>query len=423
MVKPIKTLLTGLMLAAVSVMLAACNGGSSSSSSTPTSSSPQSPPVNRTVDDGVNGPLDEVQRPLSEDVFSQIIAGAEGTPLEGSLDCVRQAVVIDTIDILDAIALALSEAASSQDPAAFEAAAGNIEFSLNELANDLPGALGALTGSDCNSADNGGGNTGTNPLAGTPVEPLGEALAPVLDQFPSGGSPDSGQGQDADLNSLTLLTSQLAIAFQSGVASLPPEARSAPILGGVITTLSTAFNDINTTMLWFGRYEGELAATELEGALNRLLVNTLTQIVPVTFAEEQAGQPGVISDPIAAGVSQLTSALGENLLSVALPEVTNALNNDLAPVLDPIENTVLPAILLAAFSGLGEAQGDGDPISLLLGAVTEGLTGGSGGGSSPTGTPLDLLLGPLVDLGGGSTACPFAGTPLDSACTLFQLLP
>ncbi len=421
MVRPLKTLLTGLLLAAVSVMLAACNGGSSSSSSTPTSSSPQSPPVNRTVDDGVNGPLDEVQRPLSEDVFSQIIAGAEGTPLEGSLDCVRQAVVIDTIDILDAIALALSEAASSQDPAAFEAAAGNIEFSLNELANDLPGALGALTGSDCNSADNGGGNTGTNPLAGTPLEPLGEALAPVLEQFPSGGSP--GSGQDADLHYLTLLTSQLAVAFQGGVASLPPEVRSAPILGGVITTLSTALNDINTTMLWFGRYNGEFAATALEGTLNRLLINTLTQIVPLAFIEEQAGQPGVISGPIAAGVSQLTSTFGENLLSVALPEVTNALNNDLAPVLDPIENTVLPAILLAAFSGLGEAQAGDNPISLLLGAVTEGLTGGSGGGSSPTGTPLDLLLGPLVDIGGGSTTCPFAGTPLDSACTLFQLLP
>lgn len=419
MVKPLNTLLTGLILSFVSVILAACNGGSSSSgASTPAQNQPA---VNRTVDDGVNGPLDQVQRPLSEDIFSQIIAGAEGTPLEGSLDCVRQAVVIDTVDILDSIALALSEAASSQDPAALEAAAGNIEFSLNELANDLPGALGALTGSDCNSSESGGGNTGANPLAGTPLEPLGAALAPVLEQLPSGGSP--GTGQDADLNSLTLLTGQLAVAFQGGMASLPPEVRSAPILGGVLTTLSTALNDINTTMLWFGRYNGEFAATALEGALNRLLINTLTQIVPLAFVEGQAGQPGVISGPIAAGVTQLTSALGDNLLSVALPELANAMNNDLAPVLDPIENTVLPAILLAAFSGLGEAQGGDDPISLLLGVVTDNLAGGNGGGSTPTGTPLDLLLGPLVDIGGGSTTCPFEGTPLDSACSLFQLLP
>ncbi len=401
-----------LMLTFFSILLTACSGGSSSSGV----STPITPPTNRTVDDGVNGPLDEVQRPLSEDVFSQIIAGAEGTPLEGSLDCVRQAVVIDTIDILDSIALALSEASSSQDPVVFEAAASNIEFSLNELANDLPGALGALTGSDCNSSD----NSNANPLAGTLLEPLGEALAPVLQQFPNGGSPSSGS--DADLNSLTLLTSQLANAFQSGIASLPTEVRSAPILGGALSTLSTALNDINTTMLWFGRYNGEFAATALEGTLNRLLINTLTQIVPLAFVEEQAGQPGVISGPIAAGVTQLTSALGENLLSVALPEVANALNNDLAPLLDPIENTVLPAILLAAFSGLGDAQGDSDPISLVLGAVTDGLLSG-GDGSSPTGTPLDLLLGPLVDIGGGSTTCPFAGTPLDSACTLFQLLP
>ena len=414
MVKPVKSLLCSLNLACLTLALTACGGSGSSSSSSGASNAPAQEPARTSVSDGVNGPLDQVQTPVSDDIFGQIIAGAAGTPLQGSLDCVRQAVVIDTLDVLDSIALALSDAGNTQDPAVFEAAAANIEFSLGELANDLPGALGVVTGADCNSS--GGGSTGGNPLAGTPLEPLGAALAPVLSQFPSGGN----TGQDADLYALAVLTSELATAFQSGVSQLPAEVQSAPFIGGALLTLNTALTDINSTMYWFSRYNGAAAATELEGALNRALVNTLTQLVPLTTLENQAGQPGVLSGPIASGINQLTSALGSNLLSTALPQLTSLLDNELAPILDPIENTVLPAILLAAFSGVGEGQ-SGDPLSLLLGPVTDGLSGGGSG--TPTGTPLDLLLGPIVAITGGSTSCPFVGTPLEPGCTLFAALP
>lgn len=415
MVKPIKSLLCSLHLVCLTLALTACGGSGSSSSSSGASNTPAQEPARTSVSDGVNGPLDQAQTPMSEDVFGPIVAGAEGTSLQGSLDCMRQAVVIDTLDVLDSIALALSEAGTTQDPAVFEAAAANIQFSLGELANDLPGALGVVTGADCNSS--GDGSSGGNPLAGTPLEPLGAALAPVLSQFPSGGS----TGQDADLYALAILTNELAMAFQSGVNQLPAEVQSAPFIGGALLTLNTALTDINSTMYWFSRYNGAAAATELEGALNRALVNTLTELVPLTTLENQAGQPGVLSGPIITGVNQLTSAFGSNLLSVALPQLTSAMDNDLAPILDPIENTLLPAILLAAYSGLDESQG-GDPLSLLLGPVTQGLSGGIGG-STPTGTPLDLLLGPLVAISGGSTSCPFTGTTLESGCTLYSVLP
>ncbi len=416
MVKPHQTLAQGLLVILFSLTLSACGGGSSSSGSGSVAPPPPAEPNNTSVADGVNGPLDEVQTPVSESVFGQIIAGAEGTPLEGTLDCIRQAVVIDTLDILDSVALALSEAASTQDPAVFEAASGNIQFSLDELSKDLPGALGVLTGEDCN----GSGTPGSNPLADTPLAPLGDALAPVLAQLSTN---ESGNGQDADLYSLALLSNQLATAFQSGMSQLPAEITGAPFLGGALQTLSTTLTDIDTTLYWFSRYNGDAAATALEAALNRALTNTLTTIVPLTMLEAQAGQPGVLSTPIAQGIDQLTSALGTNLLSVALPELASAMNNELAPVLDPIENTLLPAILLAAYSGLGDSEGT-DPISLLLGTVSSGLAGGgSGSGGGPTGTPLDLLLGPIINITGGASACPFQDTPLASGCSLFTLLP
>lgn len=416
-----RTVLATSLLSA-GLILSGCGGGSSGSSGSSSGGNSPSPSQNNsTVSDGVAGPLDDVQTPLSESVFSQLTTAAAGTPLEGTLDCAGQAIAIDLIDVLDSIALALMQTAETQDPAtAFEAAAGNIQFSLEELANDLPGALTALTGSDCNSSggDTGGG-TADNPLAGTPLEPLGAALAPVLSQFPGAGG-EPGDSPDMDLRSLSILVNQLALAFNAGLAQIPNDARTAPVFGGILTTLSTGISDLSLTLIHFGTYNGDATAAALETTLNNLLVNVLTEVVPVNFVEAQAGQEGTLSGPIISGVDQVTSALGDNLLAAALPELTAALDGELSVLLDPIENTLLPALLGPVITALAGSSGDTDPLALILGPLTEALTGG-GSASEPTGTPLDALLGPLVDLT-GDTECPFAGTPLSGGCTLFSVL-
>ena len=49
------------------------------------------------------------------------------------------------------------------------------------------------------------------------------------------------------------------------------------------------------------------------------------------------------------------------------------------------------------------------------------LSGGgdTGGDDGLTGTPLDILLSPLMAaLDGGAGACPLAGTPLDALCSV-----
>lgn len=415
-----RKMIAGIIILAAGVALGGCNGGSSSSSGSTGSgdgTATEETQTNHSVDDGVSGPLDAAQTPLFEDIFGQLTAAAAGTPLEASLDCAGQAIVIDLVDVLDSIALALIESAETQDPAtAFENAAGNIEFSLGELANDLPGALTALNGDGCNGQGGGGDDAGSNPLAGTPLEPLGEALMPVLEQFPdSGGEPDNSP--DSDLHSLSVLVVQLSQAFSAGLAQIPPEARAAPIFGGVLNTLNSGFNDLAITLIQFGSYNGAGTATALENTLNNLLVNVLTEVIPVNFLEAQAGQPGVISGPITAGVDQVTEALGENLLSAAIPQLTSAMDGELAVLLDPIENTLLPALLGPVSQAL--AGGGGSPLDLILGPVTDALTG-SGDGSGPTGTPLDALLAPLLALTEGDTSCPFAATALDGACVLYD---
>lgn len=413
----------------LSVGITGC-GGDSSDSIVNNASKTNEDTNNDTVEEGVVGPLDALQEPLESQVFGQLEGALAGTPLEGMIDCAGQAVVIDIIDVVDAIALALMEAAQTQDPAAFEAAAGNIQFSLEELGNDLPGALTALAGDDCNGgatdSDNGNGGDSVNPLAGTPLAPLGDALAPVLSQFPSGSDGDS---EDMDLQALSALVHELATAFSGGLAQVPAEAQEAPVFGGLLTTLDTAFGDLDHTLQHLGAYEGEDTAAALEETLNHLLVNVLTEVIPVTFIEAQAGQDGAISGPITDGVNQLTAALGENLLNAALPPLAEGLDGPLAALLDPIENQLLPAILgpitdgIAGFNGGeggdGSAGGPtGTPLDLILGPLTDALTGSGEGNDGPTGTPLDIILGPLA--GGG---CPFAGTPLEPACALFDAIP
>ncbi len=402
--RPLKKLTILTLVLGSAISLVACSDSDNSDNLIFEDNTPQDTNSN-SVSEGVEGPLDALQTPLSEDVFGQLVAATTGTPLEGVLDCAGQAVVIDLLDVVDSIAVGLIEASEGSDPTmALSNSSENIQLSLQELANDLPGALTALAGDDCNgeSGDgNGGFSGGNNPLSGTPLAPLGDALAPVLAGLPAS---NSDVGDDMDLQSLSAFMHELSLAFQSGLDQVPAEAAEAPIFGGILKTLETAFIDLDNTLMPLGIYNGDAAADALEVTLNHLLVNILTEIVPLKFIEEQAGTPpGQFTGPIEEGVGMATAGLGDNLLSVALPQLADALNGPLSPVLGPIENEVLPAILgpitdaLAGGDGGDSASGPtGTPLDLLLGPITAALGGGDSSGDGPTGTPLDLVLGPLL---------------------------
>lgn len=397
------------------LLVSGCGGGSSGSSGGAGSDTSPQIQSNTTVANGVTGPLDEVQNPVAENFFGQMESSSTGTPLATTFECGGQAIAIDLVDVLDSVALALVQTTETQDPASvFEGASANIQFSLEELTYDLMGALGAVTGADCSGAS---GNDGSNALAGTPLDPLGAALAPVLLQFPNaGGARDDSPAMN--LNSLSQLANQLSLAFSSGLTQIPLELRQAPIFGGMLTTLNTGLSDLAATLTHFAAYNPDASAAALETTLNNLLVNVLTGVVPLNHVEAQAGQNGTLSGPIISGVNLVTSALGDNLLAAALPQVTAALGGELAALLSPIENILLPALLGPVTTAL--AGSSSDSFTLILGPLTDALTGG-GSASDPTGTPIDALLGPLIDQT-GSTDCPFIGTALAGGCTLFSVL-
>ena len=91
-----KTLLA--MTFGVSLALAGCGGSSGGGSPSQGSSADEQPVISGYSE--VEGPLDAVQQPLSEQVIAPLASAAAGTPLEGAVNCVGGFVVTDVLDIL-----------------------------------------------------------------------------------------------------------------------------------------------------------------------------------------------------------------------------------------------------------------------------------------------------------------------------------
>lgn len=354
---------------------------------------------------GVEGPLDAVQEPLSTQVFGTLADGAAGTPLEGAVKCLDQVVVEDIVDVLDSV-LSVASAESAADPqAAFASAQANLQLASGELVNDLPNLLASLAGqSDCSGTSAGGDD---NPLANTPLAPLADALAPFLE-----GNFDPSQ---MDLTTLSGLFASLSTAFSDGIEGVPAEVADAPVLGGLLTTLDVALADLAVTMNAVALSDGQAVSTGVATTLDNLLNGVLVDVLPIGFIEEQSGQPGLFSSQIEDAVGQITSQLDGGLATA------------LVPLFEGLE-TLLVSLEGALAGGLPGGVGagpTGTPLDALLGPLTSLADSFPGAGGVPsgdgiTGTPLDILLTPLVSAieGGGAGACPLASTPLSPVCSV-----
>lgn len=381
-------------VAAAAVALAGCSAGGSDS--------PAGGGGGGSGSTRVSGPLDPLQSAISDQLLGQLETAAAGTPLAPVLACADLTINQNTLDIVDSVLLGL------QNPASLSSTTPEqVEGQVMQLTSNLGALLTALSGGSCSSS---GGLPTTNPLAGTPLAPLGDALLPVLqqvqDQLAGGGG--GGGGGGSGFASLAALVGQINTALQTGIAQLPPEATSAPVLGGIFGTLTTTLSDVQSLLVAVALDNGGGASTAVENTLDHLLVNVLTQIIPAEFIETQAGQPGVITGPIEDAAATFSSNAADAISQGTTPLI-NALNGEqLAPVIDPVVNTLLPQII--------------DPITVALSGG-----GGGGGDGGPTGTPLDAVLAPLADAltgllggaGGGGSTCAFADIPvLNALCTL-----
>ncbi|MDF1693180.1 MAG: hypothetical protein P1U47_12440 [Zhongshania sp.] len=410
-----------------SLALTGC-GSSSSSSNKPSNNTPpaeeqeQEQPVTSSYSE-VDGPLDAVQQPLSEQVITPLASAAAGTPLEGAINCVGGFVVTDVLDILDSI-LVHVDPASLQDPAALLTDSDTgLQAAVTELAADLPAALASLTGASCTSGS--GGESGSNPLAGTPLAPLGDALAPVL-----AGANGGGSGVPL---SAAVLIQQLSTAFSEGLASVVAQDPSgqvagAPVLGGLLVTLDEALSDLAITVAALESMDSDLTAAAVSSTLDNLLNNVLLKVVPILFIEEQADQGPVISSQIEAAVAALTGLLGGDLSGLTEGDFTALFSGGSEGLFAPLTDSLLGGLLSTIVDALGGGSDSGDggttgTTGTPLDAVLDPLAPiqaalSSQGGEGLTGTPLDILLVPVTSALAGGGACPLAATPLAVTCSL-----
>jgi hypothetical protein len=385
--------------------LSACGGGGGSSGG----NTPPPPPTGGgSGSDSITvarvaGPLDPVQDEVSSKVFGSLADAVAGTPLEAVIRCADETVTYNVLDIGDTVLTQLQATLLSgggvplnPDPAALTTALGSLAANLTQLLESLAG-LGDGCAANLIALDQ--IQSGDNPLADTPLAPVGAALMPVLSQIAGAVNASDNNGTDLQLATVANLIQQLNLALQSGLAQVPAEAYEAPVVGATLTTLSTALNDTSSLLGAVLVYDGAATGLQLQNLLENTLVNLLTGVVPVRDFEDQAGQPGLISGQVESAAAQLSALLGQIVGTVSTPVLSNLLGGALSPVLDPIENELLPT---------------------LLGPLSDALAGvGSGGTSNPLAPALDIVetvIGTLVGgLGGGGIGggdCPFAGLPL-----------
>jgi hypothetical protein len=411
---------------AATIALAACGGGGGADPITPPDTGGNNPPPPTQYN--VAGPMDAVQAPMSSTVFGQLEAAADGTPLKALLVCADRTVNHDALDFADSIANALQAAAANgtSSATALASTAPALNSSVMQLANDLQGLLNSIAGAG-GCGTNGlpvGAVTGSNPLAGTPLSPLGTELMSVLANIRT-AHPGSG-GTTLPLATLYALVSQLRDQFDVGLAginTLAPETAVTPLLSGTLLSVQQMLHDLEGLMQAVAATDPTAAKASLNALLDHSIANQLTRIVPLRFVEQQASQVGFFSLPVesgAGGVADLfTDAVGTVYTTQALK---TALGEAFEPVVDPIATQVLPVFadqLVVALLHMQEIDdaSTGTQLDDALGALSN-LLGPVGGVGQPVNTVLSLIAGSVQSGSGGLPVCPSTNPLLNLLCGL-----
>lgn len=367
---------------AAAMMLAACGGGGGNDG-VDTGTGGNGNGNGGGTPEPTAGLLDPVQSAVSTQVLTPLATAAAGTPLQGVLLCTDKTVNQDTLDIVDDLLIAID--AGIKNPNVNELPLGDVNKSVERLVGNLSGLIYALAGNLTGQPVTCGQPVavpGSNPLAGTALEPLGVVLLPAL---AAAQQALSGNG-DLSTDALADLVSDLANAYAEGYALLPNEVKGAPILGGVLITLDHALTNLdNFVALTADGVNDGNQASSYDEALTVLvedaLDDLLTLVVPIGDLQELLNlnnSQGVIAE-VEAAVSELVGMLvgGDitggpiNLFQIvdlgALQTLLTQIGIELPKLINGGSGTTS---LLGTINGV---------VTTLLATLT-GTTGSAGGG-------------------------------------------
>ena len=367
---------------AAAMMLAACGGGGNDGIDTGGNDNGNG---NGNGDGGgtpepTAGLLDPVQSAVSTQVLTPLATAAAGTPLQGVLLCTDKTVNQDTLDIVDELLIAI-DAGIENPSVTTDLPLEDATAAVERLVGNLSGLLYALAGNLAGQPVTCGqpvAAPGTNPLAGTPLAPLGEQLLPALVLAQQTLAGDAMLSTDA----LADLVSDLANAYAEGYALLPDEVKGAPILGGVLITLDHALTNLDAFVALTADDVNDANQAEtynealtllVEGALDDLLtlvlpIGDLQDLLNLTDAQ------GLIAE-VEAAVSELVGLLvgGDIDGPIDLFEIVDL--SALETLLTQI-GIELPR-LIGTGSGIGTLLGTVNGVVTTLLSTLTGNTGGS----------------------------------------------
>ncbi len=336
----------------------------------------------------IAGPLDIVQEQVVSGIVGDQLGGALPEPLGPTVQCAADA-INSLVDGPDAVLVALTELNGGDPAAVMNAASEQFVGSLQRFAADLQSTLTALAGSGECSTVAGGSSTGNplsgNPLSGTPLEPVGAALETLVSSL---GGLSGDNGTDPNLTTITNIIAPQLLMLSSAFNMVPDEARQAPVLGGLLTTLQDATGDLAFALPAIGNYDAAGTNAGITVLLDHLLSNVLLDVVPVHMIDEQTGQD--LAGTLQPAINTLVSALGTGSSLLITPVFEDLLDGAASPVLDPVEALIAQLLgnvgiagspatgnpLTALLSGI-VGDGNSNPLDALLGLLTTGVDGGS----------------------------------------------
>jgi len=402
-----------------SLLLVACGGGGGGSDAGVTPTPTQSTTV---VGKSVAGPLDPVQTQINDSALVPLSSAVSGTLLEGVVECGGALVNQDLLDFGDTVLLSLQTTAANPAVSNADALAGSLRLIVSDLTQLIEGLSGTAVTCATDSVSLARLEAALHALDGTPLAPLATQLQPILDNIIATiGTGETGTAApNVSLTTIAGLVTQLNDAMQAALLQIPEDAYAAPVVGGVLTTLSSSLNDVEALLTAALGGNTETASAALQTLVTNTLNNVLTKIVPINALGTQAGQVPQLSGLLSQDPTALLDLLGGSVGQAPQQGFATQLGGVLETLLGSF-NTALPTILGpisdalgAGGSGTGPGTGPlaGTPLAPLVTTITgalDGLLSQLGGGS----------LGGGLGGGLGGNSCPFASFPLlSSLCVI-----
>jgi hypothetical protein len=245
---------------------------------------------------------------------------------------------------------------------------------------------------------------------------VGAEVLPVLSQVKQ--SLDAAPAGSLSYGDMAGMVGLIAQAFAQAQSQLSPAAVNAPIVGPVLSVVSTSLSEVQLTLNAAAAGDAQAAGNAIASTVRHFLDGLLTNVVPIIAVEASSGSAGLVSGQIEFAVYNLAAAVVDGIATRPNEEMAPAISELTHQLVNPLAAHVFPLLLDPMHAAVAATQGSGTPGSLTGTRLDSTLARINTVLAGTRGDPMNELLGWLLNFHEGD--CPLQGTPLEGMCgTLF----